>query len=92
MVEMFARGDKVLVRFLDSGPGFADLSRAFDPFYTTRPVGKGIGLGLSTCYGMVKQHGGEIYAENIQPTGAIVTVELPRSQPNPFAVAATAGK
>lgn len=92
MVEMFARGDKVLVRFLDSGPGFADLSRAFDPFYTTRPVGKGIGLGLSTCYGMVKQHGGEIYAENIQPTGAVVTVELPRSQPNPFAVAATAGK
>ena len=91
-VEMFAREDKVVVRFLDTGPGFADLSRAFDPFYTTRPIGKGTGLGLSTCYGLVKQHGGEIHAENIQPTGAIVTIELPRSQNKAVAVAATAGQ
>jgi signal transduction histidine kinase len=68
---------KVVVRFKDSGPGFKDVSRAFDPFYTTRPVGQGTGLGLSVCYGMVKEHNSTIYAENLQPNGAAVTIEMP---------------
>jgi signal transduction histidine kinase len=70
-------GDKVVVRFTDSGPGFKDVSRAFDPFYTTRPVGQGTGLGLSVCYGMVKEHNSNIYAENLDPKGAAVTIEVP---------------
>ncbi len=74
------QGDRVFVRFEDTGPGFADVNRAFDPFYTTKPVGKGTGLGLSICYGIVKEHGGEIYAVNIPPTGARVVLELPISE------------
>jgi signal transduction histidine kinase len=77
LVEGHLVGDKVVVRFSDSGPGFTDVSRAFDPFYTTRPVGQGTGLGLSICYGTVKEHNSDIYAQNLQPNGAAVTIELP---------------
>ncbi|HEY6252969.1 MAG TPA: HAMP domain-containing sensor histidine kinase [Candidatus Angelobacter sp.] len=82
------QGDRVFVRFEDSGAGFADVNRAFDPFYTTKPVGKGTGLGLSICYGIVKEHGGEIHAVNIEPNGARIVLELPITEP--VAVAATA--
>ncbi|HSB74013.1 MAG TPA: ATP-binding protein, partial [Terriglobales bacterium] len=87
-IEMFARQSHVVIRFADSGSGFRDLNRAFDPFYTTKPVGKGPGLGLSICYGLVKEHGGEIRAENLEP-GAVVIIELPRAQSSPLAFSAT---
>jgi signal transduction histidine kinase len=77
LVEGRLEGKKVVVRFSDSGPGFTDVSRAFDPFYTTRPVGQGTGLGLSICYGTVREHDGNIYAQNLQPNGAVVTMEFP---------------
>jgi signal transduction histidine kinase len=77
LVEAYQEGEKVVVRFTDSGPGFNDLSRAFDPFYSTRPVGQGTGLGLSICYGTVREHNGNIYVKNLQPNGAAVTIELP---------------
>ena len=77
LVEGYLEGEKVIVRFTDSGPGFEDVRRAFDPFYTTRPVGQGTGLGLSICYGTVREHKGHIYAQNVQPSGAMVTIELP---------------
>jgi len=76
-VEGHLEGEKVIVRFTDSGPGFNDVSRAFDPFYTTRPVGQGTGLGLSICYGTVREHNGNIRVQNLQPNGAAVTIELP---------------
>jgi two-component system NtrC family sensor kinase len=77
LVEGNLEGEKVVVRFSDSGPGFNDLNRAFDPFYTTRPVGQGTGLGLSMCYGTVKEHNGNIFVQNLEPYGAAVTIELP---------------
>jgi signal transduction histidine kinase len=77
LVEGRLEGEKVIVRFSDSGPGFTDVSCVFDPFYTTRPVGQGTGLGLSICYGTVKEHNGNIYAQNLQPNGAALTIELP---------------
>lgn len=77
LVEGHLEGEKVIVRFSDSGPGFTDVSCVFDPFYTTRPVGQGTGLGLSICYGTVKEHNGNIYAQNLQPNGAALTIELP---------------
>lgn len=76
-VEGYLEGERVVVRFSDSGPGFNDISRAFDPFYSTRPVGQGTGLGLSICYGTVREHNGSIYAQNLEPNGAAVTIELP---------------
>jgi signal transduction histidine kinase len=77
VVEGSLEARKVVVRFSDTGPGFRDLDRVFDPFYTTKPVGQGTGLGLSMCYGTVKEHNGKIYAQNLHPHGAAVTIELP---------------
>lgn len=64
----------------DTGTGFEDPGRVFDPFYTTRGPEGGAGLGLSVCYGIVREHGGEISAFNLHPFGAAVVVELPLSK------------
>jgi signal transduction histidine kinase len=61
----------------DTGPGFPEPGRVFDLFYTTQAPGDGDGLGLSICYGIVREHGGEISAFNLHPRGAAVVVELP---------------
>jgi signal transduction histidine kinase len=61
----------------DTGPGFREPARAFDSFFPTRQAGKAVGLGLSICYGIVREHGGEISAYNVPPHGAAVVVELP---------------
>jgi signal transduction histidine kinase len=76
------RDNRVVIHFEDTGPGFADLNRAFDPFYTTKPVGKGTGLGLSICYGIAQECGGEITIANRQPYGANVQVEVPVALPH----------
>ena len=71
--------ERILIDVADNGSGLKeeDLRRVFDPFFTTREVGQGTGLGLSVCYGIVREHGGHISARN-QPTGgAVFTVELP---------------
>jgi len=67
----------VITSFHDSGPGIFDPKHVFDPFYTTKGVGKGTGLGLSICYGIVKEHGGEISAQNHPNGGALLQVRLP---------------
>jgi two-component system, NtrC family, sensor kinase len=76
-IEAAINNGRISLSFDDNGPGFSDVNRIFDPFFTTKPVGKGTGLGLSICYGIVKEHGGEIHAENLQPRGARIILELP---------------
>jgi signal transduction histidine kinase len=67
----------ISVEFSDTGPGMENPAKVFDPFYTTRPVGQGIGLGLSMCYGIVQEHGGTIDCRNREEGGAIFIIELP---------------
>jgi two-component system NtrC family sensor kinase len=67
----------VTIQFADSGPGMADPGRVFDPFYTTRAVGEGSGLGLSMCYGIIQEHGGKISGRNRPEGGAVFLIELP---------------
>ncbi|SNR28432.1 ATP-binding protein [Puniceibacterium sediminis] len=71
-------GAPVLVTFRDTGPGIAEPERIFDPFYTTKAVGggEGMGLGLSISYGLVQSFGGTISGTNAPDGGAVFTVEL----------------
>jgi len=73
------RDDEIVVEFQDTGHGIPrhSLSKIFDPFYTTKPQGRGTGLGLSVCYGIVEQHGGRIEVESQQGRGATFRVFLP---------------
>ena len=72
-----SEGDLVIIQFADTGTGMVEPDRVFDPFYTTRPVGQGIGLGLSACYGIIQQHGGKIKGSNRESGGAIFQIDLP---------------
>jgi signal transduction histidine kinase len=82
--------DLVIIQFADTGPGMVEPDRVFDPFYTTRPVGQGIGLGLSACYGIIQQHGGKIKGSNRETGGAIFQIELPAVPQTASAVLAQA--
>jgi len=76
-MRVFSQSGQVCTQFADDGPGIKDPKRIFDPFYTTKSVGKGTGLGLSICYGIVKEHGGDITANNGPEGGAVIEVRLP---------------
>lgn len=72
-------GDYTGLRISDTGTGIPPeiLPKIFEPFFTTKEVGKGTGLGLSTVYGIIKQSGGYIFAENLPGAGAAFTIYLP---------------
>jgi two-component system NtrC family sensor kinase len=71
--------DMIRIEVEDTGGGIPKeaMHQLFNPFFTTKPTGKGTGLGLSISLGIVSEHNGRIWAENI-PGGARFTVELPR--------------
>ena len=72
-------GSEVKIRFSDTGPGIPPehLPRIFEPFFTTKSGSAGTGLGLSVCFGIVKEHGGSITAANGSGGGAAFEVTLP---------------
>ncbi len=74
-----AQKTHITVEISDDGPGIPEnhLTRIFDPFFTTKEVGKGTGLGLSLSYGMIKEHGGNIYARSVIGEGSTFVIELP---------------
>ena len=68
-----------VIQIRDTGPGIPPeaMPRLFEPFYTTKEVGKGTGLGLAITYGIIQEHGGQITAANHADGGAVFTVQLP---------------
>jgi two-component system NtrC family sensor kinase len=76
-ISLAAVGSQLLIQFADSGSGIKDSERVFEPFYTTKAVGQGTGLGLSTCYGIIQQHQGEIFCRNRPEGGALFAITLP---------------
>ena len=76
---MVPPGNYAVIRVADTGMGIpADrLQKIFEPFYTTKKVGEGTGLGLSTAYGIMKQSGGFIFVDSVVDQGSVFEVYFP---------------
>jgi len=81
--EVMPAGDYVLIEVADTGVGIpsGDIGRIFDPFFSTKELGSGTGLGLSTVYGIVKQTGGFVFVDSHPGRGAVFEIYLPLYQP-----------
>lgn len=73
--------NSIILQITDQGPGLSEEAqeKIFQPFFTTKPIGDGSGLGLSVVHGIVISHKGKIKAENNKNGGATFTVQLPKS-------------
>ena len=69
----------LVIDFRDTGVGIApeNIARIYDPFFTTKEVGQGTGLGLALCYGIIQEHNGRIFVESRPGEGAHFTIKLP---------------
>ena len=72
-------GDRVEARFEDTGCGIEPehIPHLYDPFFTTKEVGKGTGLGLAISYGIIEAHGGRLHVESELGKGSVFCVLLP---------------
>lgn len=85
-----SRRKEVIVRISDTGVGIPKdcFSKIFEPFYTTKKVGSGVGLGLSVVYGIVRDHKGIIKVDSVVGQGTTFTIRLPAYKPGEESAAA----
>jgi two-component system C4-dicarboxylate transport sensor histidine kinase DctB len=74
---ILAAGDTATITVCDNGPGIEDKDQLFEPFYTTKLPGDGVGLGLAISSGIVNDLGGRLTARNVRTGGAVFEVQLP---------------
>ena len=74
---ILAAGDMAVLTVRDNGHGIEDIENLFEPFYTTKQPGDGVGLGLAISSGIVNDHGGRLTARNGQKGGAVFEMQLP---------------
>ncbi len=88
------QGDQVALQVIDNGPGITDdaLEHVFDPFYTTKDPGQGLGLGLSISYNILRDLGGSLIANNRPEGGACFTLTLPKAEHSEASAAAAHGE
>jgi two-component system NtrC family sensor kinase len=81
LVSTRVEDDKVVAEIADTGSGIPaeHLARIYDPFFTTKAIGRGTGLGLSISYGIVREHDGEILCDSVIGQGTRFTLSLPRA-------------
>jgi PAS domain S-box-containing protein len=79
-----ADGERVTIVIKDNGTGIREehIAKIFDSFFTTKGEVKGVGLGLSVCYGFIKDHGGDIQVKSREGTGTTFTITLPVYNPD----------
>ena len=83
LIRSFLEEDHVALDISDSGPGTTHPERIFDPFYTTKEIGQGTGLGLSAVYGIVREHNGSITCKNRTDNGLVFQIRFPiNSEPS----------
>jgi two-component system NtrC family sensor kinase len=75
----FAESRRLAIEIEDTGVGIPteDMSKVFEPFFTTKEVGKGTGLGLAVCYGIITDHGGRLSVRSSVGKGSTFTIFLP---------------
>ncbi len=74
---LLSKGSHALLTVRDNGHGIEDLDNLFEPFYTTKTAGEGVGLGLAISFGIVNDLGGRLTAHNAPDGGAVFEVQLP---------------
>ena len=86
---LLAAGETAILTVRDNGQGIEDLDALFEPFYTTKQPGDGVGLGLAISSGIVNDLGGRMTARNAAQGGAVFEIRLPyymrmaQRSPNP---------
>ena len=78
---ILTQGDTVTLTIRDNGTGIAAIDKVFEPFYTSKKPGEGVGLGLAISSGIVADHGGRLTARNVPEGGAAFDIALPVLEP-----------
>ena len=78
-IRSYRENSQLIVRIEDSGTGISqeNIKRIYDPFFTTKEVGEGVGLGLAVSYGIIQEHSGKIDVESIPGRGTAFQLHLP---------------